>query len=161
MGYCTILARDHVNLRKTTLNRSKRVKKKRKTVSQKLDEVAVLVQKLVRLKAADYTGYCSCVTCGVSRHWSEMQGGHFISRKSTATKIMEENIHPQCAGCNGPKRGNLIQYTLFMQDTYGRGFVEELENLKRQTKKYTREEIYGLKEYYTNLINEIRQEKGL
>lgn len=112
------------------------------------------MQKYIRLKAADKDGYVSCVTCGVRKHWKEMQGGHFIGRKWTATKLLEENINPQCPCCNGPLRGNMIQYTLYMQDTYGREFVEELETLKHQTKKYTRAEI---EEHKQELMEKIRE----
>ena len=120
--------------------------KKKKTIAKLVDDAAVVLQKLVRLKAADpHTGLVRCRTCGVSKHWKEMQGGHFISRKWTATKILEENIHPQCPSCNGgfggKDKGNLIEYTLYMQDTYGRDFVEELKRLKHQTKKYCRADV--------------------
>ena len=57
-----------------------------------VDEIAKKLQKLVRLKAADENGMVKCWTSGESRHWKEMQGGHFISRKHQRTKIMEENI---------------------------------------------------------------------
>ena len=115
-------------------------KKKLKSISKLVDAAAVLMQKYVRMKASP-TGYTTCVTCGVIKHWSEMQGGHFISRKWLATKLLEENIHPQCPCCNGPKQGNMIQYTLYMQDTYGREFIEELELLKHQSRKYYRDEV--------------------
>jgi NAD-dependent SIR2 family protein deacetylase len=127
--------------------------KKKKTIAKLVDEAAVLMQKYVRMKAADRDGYCQCVTCGIKKPWKEMQGGHFISRKWTATKLLEENIHPQCPYCNGPLRGNMIQYTLFMQDTYGREFVEELEILKHKTRKYTRAEI---EEYKQELMEKIQ-----
>ena len=115
--------------------------KKRKSLSKLIDEAATLLQKLVRLKAADDNGYVSCVTCGSTKNWKEMDGGHFISRRYLATKLMEENVHPQCKGCNGPRSGNLINYTLYMQDTYGREFVEELEELKSHGRKYYRSEV--------------------
>ena len=128
--------------------------KKKKTIAKLVDEAAVLMQKLVRLKAADVDGYCKCVTCGVVKHWKEMQGGHFIGRKWTATKVLEENIHPQCPGCNGPLKGNMVSYTLYMQDMYGREFVEELQRLKTQTRKYTRAEAAGLIEELKVRISE-------
>ena len=122
-------------------------KRKNKTIAKLVDDAAVLLQKLVRLKAADESGYCQCVTCGQSKHWKEMQGGHFISRRYTATKLLEENIHPQDYGCNGPRAKDgvvTVEYTNFMTDTYGREFVDELLILKNKTKKYTREEIAGI-----------------
>lgn len=127
---------------------------KKKTIAGLVNDAAVLLQKKVRIKAgiAAYTnGYCQCVTCGVWKHWKEMQGGHFISRRYTAHKLMEENIHPQCPGCNGPRGGNLIPYTQYMNDTYGREFVDELESTKGETKKYSRPEIL-------EIIEELKQE---
>jgi hypothetical protein len=129
---------------------------KKKTIAQEVDSAAVLLQKLVRLKASDDQGYCTCVTCGCVRRWNDgMQGGHFISRKYTATKLMEENVHSQCSGCNGPrsKDGTVtIAYTTFMLDTYGREFVDELQYIKGLPKKYTREEVADIKNGFRDQI---------
>ena len=77
--------------------------RKTKTLPKLTDECAVLLQKIVRMKQAIYlkSPYIACVTCGKIDHWKNQQGGHFISRTWTATKILEENIHPQCISCNG------------------------------------------------------------
>lgn len=119
--------------------------KKKKTIAQLTEVAAEVLQLLVRLKAADDNGYCSCVTCGVTRHYKDgMQGGHFITRGSKATKLIEENVHPQCDGCNGfgmKFHNKEAVYTLYMEDTYGREFVDELLVKKHQTKKYGRGEI--------------------
>ena len=129
---------------------------KKKTIAQQVDTAAVLLQKLVRLKASCDQGYCSCVTCGHIGRWNDgMQGGHFISRRYTATKLLEENVHPQCAGCNGPraKDGTVtIAYTTYMIDTYGRGFVDELQYLKGIPKKYTQDEVAEIKKDFRDQI---------
>ena len=114
---------------------------KTKSIAALVNDAAAILQRIVRIKAADDNGYASCVTCGVTRHWKELQGGHFISRVFTAHKLCVENIHPQCPGCNGPRRGNLTAYTLYMIDMYGRDFVDELEATKGATRKYSRPEI--------------------
>ena len=119
-------------------------KKKLKPVGKLKEEASVLLQKLVRLKAADDNGYASCVSCGASKHWKELQGGHFIPRGNSATRLMEENIHPQCQGCNGfgMKYGDAEkQYTLYMIDMYGRDFVDELLEMKGQTHKWARVDL--------------------
>lgn len=131
---------------------------KKKSIAKRVEEVAVLVQKYVRLKASDDNGYVSCVTCGVTRLWNDqMQGGHFIERSYLATKLLEENIHPQCSTCNGPFGGtpssNPIQYTFYMEDTYGRDFIEELERLKQESRKYYTQEVADLKKEYQSKIN--------
>lgn len=114
---------------------------KTKTIAALVNDAAKLMQRMVRAKAADENGYCKCVTCDKVQHWKEMDGGHFVSRTYTAHKILEENIHPQCKGCNGFRNGEYPAYTLYMIDTYGRDFVDELLATKKQTKKYSRPEI--------------------
>ena len=113
--------------------------KKLKSLAKLSEVAATRLQLLVRMEASDDNGYCSCRTCGVTRHYKDnMQGGHFISRRYNATKLMKENVHPQCANCNGPLKGNLIHYTLYMVEMYGKGFIHELEALKKQGKKWNR-----------------------
>ena len=127
--------------------------KKRKTTAKLVNECAEILQRIVRIKASK-NGYANCVTCGVNKPWQELQGGHFISRVKTAHKLLEENIHPQCGKCNGYLRGNMVAYTLYMEDMYGREFVEELLTTQNQTKKYSRPEIEDIKE---NLKKELKK----
>ena len=101
----------------------------------------ITIQKLVRLKAADDNGYCQCITCGVWKKWNEgIQGGHYIPKgKSSYWALQEENIHPQCSGCNnfGMKNGDAAQrYTLYMIDMYGRDFVDNMHDKERELRKY-------------------------
>ena len=119
--------------------------KKQKTVAKLREEAAVLLQKLGRMKAADEHGLASCVTCGKRQHYKEMDGGHFISRKWTATKLVEENIHPQCKGCNQYASGRHDDYSLYMVDTYGIEMVRELNDKKRELCKQNRIELEDIK----------------
>lgn len=129
---------------------------KKKTIAQEVESAAVLLQKLVRLKNADDNGYVRCVTCGVTRRWNDgMQGGHFITRVRVATKLDPRNVHPQCSSCNGPrsKTGEVtINYTLFMEDKFGRDFVDNLILDSRKTKKYTRMELEDIKDQFKKEI---------
>ena len=105
-------------------------KKKTKRLSVVVNDLAVLLQKLVRLKASDGNGFASCVSCGVRKHWKDLQGGHWIERGKSATKVMEENINPQCAGCNGfgMKYRTLVKdrYSQYMRHFYGDDFCEQM-----------------------------------
>tara|TARA_R100000541_G_scaffold37992_3_gene45811 strand:- start:2309 stop:2746 length:438 start_codon:yes stop_codon:yes gene_type:complete len=117
-------------------------KKKAKTGAQLRKEALKAIQKLVRLKAADDNGYCSCVTCGVTKRWNEgMQGGHFIPKGSSSYWALEEdNIHPQCVGCNqfGMLHGDAAQrYTIYMQDMYGKDYVDQMLATAKDEKKYS------------------------
>lgn len=130
----------------------------KKSKAKIIEEAATIMQKYVRLKAADENGYVSCVTCGVTKQWDDgMQGGHFIPRACLATRLMEENIHPQCSYCNGHLRSNPIKYTLYMEDMYGRDFVEHLESLRRTTTIYTKAEAYEKLEEVKELIKQLEE----
>ena len=126
--------------------------KKTKSIAKVSEDVAVLLQKLVRLENADDNGYCSCVTCGTTKHYKDLDGGHFVSRRYTATRLMKENVWPQCKGCNGYLKGNPIPYTLFMIDMYGKEFVHDLHALKNETKKFTRDDLAEMSKEFKDQI---------
>jgi len=133
-------------------------KRKPKSIAALVNIAATLLQRKVRVKAALKEGeIITCVTCGVKKHWKEMQGGHFISRRFTNHKLLEENVHPQCPACNGPLRGNYHAYTLYMIDMYGRKYVDELLATKGETKKYNRIEI---EELISDLRIELKKLEG-
>jgi hypothetical protein len=130
-------------------------KRKTKSIAKLVDKAAEDLQLLVRLKAADDNGYVSCVVCGVTRHYLDgMQGGHFISRAKLATKLMVENVHPECRGCNMPGGGHEAGWTLYMLETYGKEFVEELHCISRGTKKYYRDEVLAIADDFKQQIKE-------
>lgn len=130
--------------------------RKPKTVAKLKQEAATLLQKLVRMKYADDFGMCQCVTCNKVQHWKEMDGGHWISR-SSAHLLTEENIHPQCKGCNRFMSGCHEQYTLFMIDTYGMDTVREMASTKRQVMKYARVDLEDMITDYKKRIKEQEQ----
>ena len=126
--------------------------KKRQTITGLVNKAATFLQKIVRLKAAVKTGgVIQCVTCGVWKDWRDMQGGHFIKRQHKKWTLVEENIHPQCPRCNQFLGGNDSAYALYMIDTYGRDFVDEMIATKTEPRKYTRVEL-------EELIKELRQQ---
>jgi len=108
------------------------MKRKPKVKSSKVlrQECIKTIQRLCRLAAADDDGNCACVSCGVVKHYSQLQGGHWLAKGSSSFWALRiENVHPQCASCNmwGMRYGSAAQqYTLWMEDMYGRDFVEEM-----------------------------------
>ena len=149
------------------LQKVKKIKPKKKkkpkalSIGKLTDKAATLLQRLVRLKASDDNGYCSCVTCGVTRRFDDrMQGGHFIERGVKKTKLMEENIHPQCAYCNKwgmQKTSIVLGYRKYMVSMYGEEFVEELECAKNdKTFKLYRPE---LEEMIIELSERVREQE--
>jgi CRISPR/Cas system CMR-associated protein Cmr3 (group 5 of RAMP superfamily) len=122
----------------------KKMARKQKSIAKLTDECAVLLQRIVRMKAAVHAGSSTirCVTCGKPDHWKNQQGGHFISRTWTATKILEENIHAQCISCNGFKPERVADdYYAYMVNMYGQDFVDELRQKKREVVKRKRADL--------------------
>jgi len=121
---------------------------KKKTLRALIDDVAKLLQKHVRLKAAvaaDKSGFIECVSCNKWFHWKDMQGGHWIERGKQATKIMEENIHPQCKGCNqyGMRHRTHVRekYSKYMRSMYGDDFCDQMLLDSRKPIKYFRPDL--------------------
>ena len=112
-----------------------------KPIGKVVDEAAKLLQKLVRMKAADANGIVECVTCGKSVHWKEADGGHYISRTYSKHKLLEENIHPQCKGCNRFGHKCHDDYSLYMIEVYGKDFVQWLTDTKREVIKWNRADL--------------------
>ena len=115
---------------------------RKKTTGTLVKQASDLLQLLVRVKAADENGYVSCVVCGVRRHYKDrMDGGHFISRARAATRLVEENVHPECKGCNMPGSGHEAGYARYMVETYGVELVDWLHNESRKVVKWNRLEL--------------------
>ena len=123
----------------------------KKTISKVVEDCAVALQKVVRMKAAiaeNLDGYVTCVSCGVKKHWKELDAGHYFSRGDKSVKLMEENIHPQCKGCNiRMSHGDtkvVTAYRRHMVDMYGEDFLDHLEALAWTPTKFNRAEIEAL-----------------
>lgn len=135
-------------------------KRKKSTIAQEVDKAAKLLQRLVRLKASDDNGYCTCVTCGKVDHYKNIQGGHFYGRRNLVFKLFEENIHPQCPACNlyGMKTTKIQEaYRIYMEDTYGARRIRAMQRLAwRASPKFNRDEVI---QFAGDLKEQIKQEE--
>ncbi len=137
-------------IKKTTPINSKIIpknKQKTKTRSQLVKELDAIFSRYIRLRDADKTGICTCVTCGAKIHWKNIQNGHFITRGNYKYRRSVVNCWSQCMPCNIYKSGNYIAYTLFMIWKYGQGIVEEMQE-DRELIKISTPEIREMIEKY-------------
>lgn len=65
----------------------------------------------------------ACITCG---RYTELQCGHFISRRFESVRFDEKNSNGQCEKCNGFEHGNQFQHGVIIDEMYGNGTKEGL-----------------------------------
>ena len=98
----------------------------------------------------------TCFTCGEKLDKYNSHAGHFIPHGSYSdTDFDETNLHCQCIRCNKFLSGNLMEYTLKMIKMYGKKHVEDLRRRKHIVKKWTKEELKELIEYYKIKLAEL------
>lgn len=118
-------------------------------LKKKLDKVFSIY---IRQRGMDDGGTNTCVTCGVLKHWKELQCGHWISSIHLSTRWHPLNAHAQCSTCNVLRRGNYPEYEKYMRTEYGHAVMDELLMLKRQTLTMRRPEYEELIELYESKL---------
>lgn len=128
-----------------------------KTISKLKKDLWKLTSQYVRLSHSDSNGYVKCVTCGIIKHYKEMQAGHFIPQaQGNAVKFDLRNIHPQCYRCNINLGGNGPEYYPFMLNTYGQEVVDELRFKSNTTVKFTKNDLNVMIEDMKTKLNELQ-----
>lgn len=111
--------------------------------------------KWVRKIHADWRGYASCVTCGETKRWEELQNGHYESRGTHILRYDERNGHPQCYSCNCRKNGNMARYAVYMIKRYGHELLLEFEELSKQIIQRTAKDYKEIAEKYKKKFEEL------
>lgn len=121
----------------------------KKTYQQLINLLDKEVSIYVRNKAA-VNGWCFCYTCGAPHPVSEIDAGHYISRRYYATRYELDNIRPQCSGCNKFRGGEPVKFRMRLVEEIGEERVRRLESLAVMNgdKHLPREELTGkIKEF--------------
>lgn len=121
------------------------------------------VSKYIRLKHSK-KGIARCVTCkDYTCRWQDLDAGHFIHGLTYAQAddgfyLIEENIWPQCAACNRFRNVGDV-YTLHMIDTYGREFVEWLQQQRHKPLKMKIDDYFAIESELKGKIEELENEE--
>ena len=102
-----------------------------------------------RLEESDEHGNCECISCGVFKHYKQMQGGHYISRQYTAVKYEKNNCWPQCVHCNHFLKGNVVRYRKNLIKIVGEREVLRLESKMEEIVPFKRLLIEKVIEEYS------------
>lgn len=127
-----------------------------KVLKKNLDTILSLY---VRRRASDSMGMATCITCGIRKHYKELQAGHYISRDNYSVRYDLRNIAVQCFKCNmkfgGCKGGNLVQYTKYLLNNYGADWLQKLIKDGEQIKQWTAEELKSEIEKFRELLKSV------
>ena len=121
----------------------------RKGLIKRLDTV---FSEYIRKKNADSKGYVTCITSGRKFHYSEVDAGHFISRKEMSTRWHEDNVHPQSRYDNRYRYGKQYEYGLALNKKK-RGLAQKLYKLSKKTTKYSINDLQDLLDKYKKLLH--------
>ena len=134
----------------------------KKSVSKLKKELDKWFSLYIRLREANEYGMVQCFTCGVVRGYKDgMQNGHFQSRKHMSTRFDEENCQVQCMKCNMFSQGEQFKFGMNLDSKYGEGKAEELEFLSRRIFKISSTEYEVNISYYKDLVENLKEEKGI
>lgn len=125
------------------------------TISKLKKKLDVLFSQYIRRRNADHLGRVKCFTCGVEKHWKEQQAGHFQSRSHHSTRWDEVNVQVQCVKCNMYRQGEQYKFGLYLDDRFGDGTAEELENRAKTIVKLNRVDYEEAIERYKQKIKEL------
>jgi len=120
------------------------------------DKLWKVFSEFIRRRDADSNGICKCITCGLVRHWKEMDCGHGIPRQHKATKYNEMNNHAQCKRCNGFEGGKREVYKVEVDKRYGAGTWDKLEVASRGLAKWSKFEIDTMTTFYKGKLKEFK-----
>ena len=110
---------------------------KKPTRSKLVKKLDTVFSQWVRLSNADNNKNCICITCNKTFFWKEIQAGHFMSRKHYSIRWSEDNVKPQCVGCNVFKYGEQYKFSLFL----GKDAAEVLYLKSKEIVKFTNYEL--------------------
>lgn len=105
----------------------------------------------VRRRDCFGSGGAGCISCGLWFSYDELDAGHFIPTTVSSTRFDERNVHAQCRRCNRFLHGNIRGYFRGLEKKLGRDVLDDLEAIAGP-KKWTREELNEIKQYYREKI---------
>jgi len=110
-------------------------------LKQRLDK---LFSQYIRRKYMNHSGMALCCSCLKWYHISNMDAGHYVSRRQNALRYDERNVHPQCRKCNRFSEGNKAGYTLYLQEKYGPDVIADLNREQHIIKRFRVAELQEL-----------------
>lgn len=102
-----------------------------------------------------------CYTCGLQKHWKEMQNGHFVPRQYLSLRYDEKNCNCQCYACNMLYNGQPSAYAKHLKEDYGDHIIETLESKRKDITQWRENEYNLIIDKYTALVLDMLSKKDI
>lgn len=143
-----------------------RVSQEKKRIRKKKEEL-LTVQDWIKIAQQAFNAYIrerdkdqKCISCDNVLK-GKFDAGHYYSAGGHySLRFNEDNVHGQCVACNQHKHGNLQRYREGILKRLDGRKLNKLDELSQETRKFTREDLKGITEYYKNKLKELRDEKA-
>jgi hypothetical protein len=133
----------------------------KKTTKKKQREDLMTLQDYFKIAQTHFNKYIRmrdagnlCISCQ-KKPKKENAGHYFSAGTHTNVRFDEMNVHLQCEHCNTFLSGNLIEYGIHLENKIGADEFTMLRERAYITRKYTKEELKELAEYYKQKCKEI------
>ena len=124
----------------------------KKGISYYKKKLDTIYSQYIRQKDADKDGMNYCYTCGVKKHYKELQCGHFAPRQYLSLRYEEKNTKPQCYACNMLYNGQPSAFAVKLKAEYGESIVGDIEGRRKEITRYFPYEL-KIEEYKEKLKN--------
>jgi len=133
----------------------------KKTTKKKQREDLMTLQDYFKIAQTHFNKYIRlrdagnlCISCQ-KKPKKENAGHYFSAGTHTNVRFDEMNVHLQCEHCNTFLSGNLIEYGIHLEKKIGADEFTMLRERAYITRKYTKDELKQLAEYYKQKCKEI------
>ena len=150
---CTKTRQAIKNLEKIKKERVKRLKVDLMTLQDYLKKAQTEFNKYIRLRDADLP----CISCGKPLRKGNVDAGHLWSAGGHSNiRFNELNVNAQCSRpCNKDKSGDVNNYRLGFVKRYGADKLAELDLIANLERRFTKDELKELAEYYKQKCKEL------
>lgn len=142
-----IKAMVEIQKEKEWLKKKKKLIENLKTSNDYLKIAQQVFNKFIRQRDAGL----NCISC--NKLPKKENAGHYYSQGGHSNiRFNEDNCHLQCEHCNTYLSGNLLNYQIGIEKRIGAERLMELQAIAHDTKKWTKDELKELIEFYKKKI---------
>jgi len=134
----------------------------KKTTKKKQREDLMTLQDYFKIAQQHFNRYINlrdkgnvCISCQKRINGVTHASHYYSAGTHTNVRFDENNVHSSCFKCNVQLSGNLIEYGIHLENKIGADEFTMLRERAYVTRKFTKDELKELAEYYKQKCKEI------